>query len=959
MEIPGYAIERELGAGAMATVYLATQRSLERRVALKVMAAALAADPEFCERFLREGRMLARLSQPNTVTIHDIGHVGDLYYMAMEYLPGGTLKERIARGVAPAEALDWLRQIARALGYAHAQGLVHRDVKPANILFRADGTAVLSDFGIAKSRDERTRFSQAGFSVGTPGYMSPEQARGQPLDGRADLYSLGVVFYEMLTGQPPYRGNDSLSTALAQLTEPLPELPPVHGRYQGILRGLLAREPGERFADADALLAALDRLPPPAPAEEAGATRIMPLPPALEPLASVPSAVPARGTASAASPSPRAGGRRIAGLLAAALAGLLALAGGGYWWFGRAPEAEPGAAAGPALATPASRDRPLRLEGRQSLFQRVLGKPGARLFDAPGALGEGRALPAFAVFYVYRRQTLGETLWLEVGAGNDGRRDGWLPAAQVVEWRHNLVLRFAARSGRAPALFLRDASSLERLLADPQQARAMREAARSGGAGPLLGVEPVESAVPAERFYLLPILEARAILAAGGQPAQLLRVASLDPGDTAPAGEGAAPAGAAPRLAIVLVVDTSASMRPYLERLGRLVGDLPRRLAERAGPGGVGFALVGFGGAAGADAPAQVLAALDAGGDPRRFVEATGRLAAVATDGPDGREDAFAGVMRAVGGLDWSAYDGRLILLISDAAALPGRDPQGHTGLDAAEVREAARARGIGLFALHLGGAPGTPEQALAERQYRTLSGDPDPRLGEFYVPAGAAAGAFEAAFDGLATAFAGLLQAARDGSPSPPAPAAGTDLAARSAALGRALRLAFLGRRAASRAPSLDSAWTSDRDPSDPLRPAFEVCVLVSRQQLGDFRQGLKAMVAALHQRRTTPEAFFLALAGSSARLLRDPATLGQGPLDGARLGEYLEGLPYLGTALGMTPTRWLSLSAAEQEAFVDELEAKIHLYEILLADPANWVRFGAAPADAALYRLPLSALP
>ncbi|MDV7214168.1 serine/threonine protein kinase, partial [Azotobacter beijerinckii] len=187
----------------------------------------------------------------------------------------------------------------------------------------------------------------------------------------------------------------------------------------------------------------------------------------------------------------------------------------------------------------------------------------------------------------------------------------------------------------------------------------------------------------------------------------------------------------------------------------------------------------------------------------------------------------------------------------------------------------------------------------------------------------------------------------------------AGTDLAARSVALGRALRLEFLGRRAASRAPSLDSAWTSDRDPSDPLRPAFEVCVLVSRQQLGDFRQGLEAMVAALHQRRTTPEAFFQALAGSSARLLRDPATLGQGPLDGARLGEYLEGLPYLGTALGMTPTRWLSLSAAEQEAFVDELEAKIHLYEILLADPANWVRFGAAPADAALYRLPLSALP
>ena len=136
--IPGYDIEGEIGEGAMASVYLATQRSLERKVALKVMAAALAADPSFCERFLREGKTLARLSHPHTVTIHDIGNVGELYYMAMEYLPNGTLKERIAAGLTPEQGLTLIRQIASALGYAHARGLVHRDVKPANILFRAD-----------------------------------------------------------------------------------------------------------------------------------------------------------------------------------------------------------------------------------------------------------------------------------------------------------------------------------------------------------------------------------------------------------------------------------------------------------------------------------------------------------------------------------------------------------------------------------------------------------------------------------------------------------------------------------------------------------------------------------------------------------------------------------------------------------------------------------------------------
>lgn len=255
IELPGFDIERELGEGAMATVYLATQRSLQRKVALKVMAAALAADPSFAERFLREGRTLARLSHPNTVTIHDIGNVGSCYYMAMEYLPNGTLKERIQQGLDPELGLVYVRQVAAALGYAHSQGLVHRDVKPANILFRADGTAVLSDFGIAKSIEDNTQFTQVGFAVGTPSYMSPEQARGQEIDGRADLYALGVVLYEILTGKLPYNGKDSLSTALAHLTEPLPELPIEQGRYQDILRQLLAKDPAERFPTAGALIA--------------------------------------------------------------------------------------------------------------------------------------------------------------------------------------------------------------------------------------------------------------------------------------------------------------------------------------------------------------------------------------------------------------------------------------------------------------------------------------------------------------------------------------------------------------------------------------------------------------------------------------------------------------------------------------------------------------------------------
>ncbi len=394
IELPGFDIERELGEGAMATVYLATQRSLQRKVALKVMAAALAADPSFAERFLREGRTLARLSHPNTVTIHDIGNVGSCYYMAMEYLPNGTLKERIQQGLDPELGLVYVRQVAAALGYAHSQGLVHRDVKPANILFRADGTAVLSDFGIAKSIEDNTQFTQVGFAVGTPSYMSPEQARGQEIDGRADLYALGVVLYEILTGKLPYNGKDSLSTALAHLTEPLPELPIEQGRYQDILRQLLAKDPAERFPTAGALIAALDRLAPsaleatqirplatpqgsprasnPPPAEPA------PMPPAdlggLQPVSiQLPPVTPSAGGATppppppsqAAKPpsppppplppaKPRAGGSRTPLIAAAAAAVLLAI-GGGAWWLLGSGDAPSAADPAPLGQTPADK----------------------------------------------------------------------------------------------------------------------------------------------------------------------------------------------------------------------------------------------------------------------------------------------------------------------------------------------------------------------------------------------------------------------------------------------------------------------------------------------------------------------------------------------------------------------------------------------------------------------------
>ncbi|MDO6460440.1 serine/threonine-protein kinase [Granulosicoccaceae sp. 1_MG-2023] len=261
MQIPGYTLKSKLGQGGMASVFLAVQNSLDREVAIKVMDPRMADDPAFCERFLKEGRIAARVSHhPDIVTIFDIGQAAGFYYMAMEYLPGPNLKDLLKDGPYRGDTLAVIRQIAGALGMAHAEGFVHRDVKPANILFKSDGSAALSDFGIAKSVSNETQLTAVGFAVGTPEYMSPEQAMGQSLDHRSDIYSLGVMFYEMLTGEKPYLGQDPFSTALKHINDPLPVLPVEQGDYQPLLDGMLAKDPAARFPDAAALIAAVDQL---------------------------------------------------------------------------------------------------------------------------------------------------------------------------------------------------------------------------------------------------------------------------------------------------------------------------------------------------------------------------------------------------------------------------------------------------------------------------------------------------------------------------------------------------------------------------------------------------------------------------------------------------------------------------------------------------------------------------
>lgn len=296
VQIPGFKLIRKVGEGGMATVYLAMQESLDREVALKVMSPTLAANAAFCEQFMKEGRIAARLTHPHLMTVHDIGEEHGVYYLASEYLPAGTLRDRM-EGIGVAEALEIAREVASGLGFAHESGFVHRDVKPGNIMFRNDGTAVLADFGIAKAIKATASQTMTGTTIGTPDYMSPEQAQANPVDGRADLYSLGAVLFECLAGHKPYRAGDPYTVALMHVTEPLPKLPEQLAWLQPLIDKLMAKDPNARFSNAEAFILECERLvaahPEIQPRAEKRTTRKRKVVPRADAASAMPSSLPA------------------------------------------------------------------------------------------------------------------------------------------------------------------------------------------------------------------------------------------------------------------------------------------------------------------------------------------------------------------------------------------------------------------------------------------------------------------------------------------------------------------------------------------------------------------------------------------------------------------------------------------------------------------------------------------
>ena len=251
--IRGYRFIEKLGTSSHSSVYLAERESTGVKVVLKVLQQIPDANDESIaafDRFLQEYELIAEIDHPNIVSIYDLGVADDHAHIAMEYLDGGDLRQQIAKRITAAMATQYLRQVASALSKIHEVGILHRDLKPANIMLREDSSVALIDFGLAKRLRLEMEITGSGEIFGTPYYMSPEQGHGDPVDERSDIYSLGVIFYEMLTGEKPFQADSAMGIIYKHAQEPLPLLPARIAEYQSLLNMMLAKNPTDRLQSA-------------------------------------------------------------------------------------------------------------------------------------------------------------------------------------------------------------------------------------------------------------------------------------------------------------------------------------------------------------------------------------------------------------------------------------------------------------------------------------------------------------------------------------------------------------------------------------------------------------------------------------------------------------------------------------------------------------------------------------
>jgi serine/threonine-protein kinase PpkA len=621
-----------------------------------------------------------------------------------------------------------------------------------------------------------------------------------------------------------------------------------------------------------------------------------------------------------------------------------------------------------ALAVQAQQ-RPLLMEGKKTLYQRVLSIPDARLYQTPDEQSASQPAVPFSVFYVYAR----DKGWLKLGYDSYGRIAGWMPEDQSIVWNQALTVAFKDPQDTQRVMLFRDRASLKKLIDDDDReayARLYRAVVESEKIpdNPVVAIQPRAFVDIREDFYLVPIKQHEDVYL-GSEQARLLQVASVPlldkDAETRRAEQAAAGAGGY-RSGIHFVIDATQSMGPYIDRTREAVRKVYAAIARQGLNNQVNFALTAF-----RDNTEQVpeldyltrqFVSLQQGADAEEFFRRVDTLEPATISSRDYREDAYAGIKAAIENTDWSGFDARYVILITDAGPRDSNDSLGATGLSAEALRQLAYDKGISIWVLHLRSDSPLADHQRAEDRYRKLSYYPG--IGDFYY--GVELGKvdeFGKVLEVLSNQITQQVLATVNGVPPLPIPerkSAGTqdrqlaDLQQKVEKLGNALRLRYLQKHAGEPVPKVFDAWMVDRDFSNPAKPSVEVRVLLTRDQLSDLKSVLQQVLELAEEGVLTPQNFLDDLKSLAASISRDPASVagnvigGEGNLaDLGYMREYIEDLPYTGEVMNLSLARWEEWSAKEQIEFMNRLESKINYYQALHDHTDLWVTPGGGPVN------------
>lgn len=659
-----------------------------------------------------------------------------------------------------------------------------------------------------------------------------------------------------------------------------------------------------------------------------------------------------------------------------------------------------------AAPAPVFAERPLPLEGKQTVFQRVVSNPGATLFaDSDNNATVISTPKTFTCFYVYERR--GEMFRVGVGAN---KSDGWLKSSDVTEWPQAITMVFTDPMGRQPVLFFKDHNQiLKACRADniknylSQYVTLFSEKARIPDDCPVLAMEPSgkDGSVSQQSFYLMPVLNIDTQFKDSGT--QLLQVASVDPGSWQAGKGGASPSGQLAtevaknngssekgnmKTAIAFVIDTTISMKPYIDQTVNVVKQIFDTMQKSVAKDNVAVAVVAFRSSMeqspGIEYTTKIVSDFKTVSSRKELETLLGQVKEATASTHAFDEDSLAGVKAAIDQLSWADYNGRAILLISDAGPLGADDATSQTGMSPEGMADYLRTNKIYLTAMHVKTPSGKQDHKYAEQSYMELSKLSDNRSSYLSIDASTpkkGANDFHKAASAMALTYKTMVEQVMENTELlPPSGAVGKtnetveDKAKRLAeATGYAMRLQFAGNAKGTAAPKVVEAWIADADlalleknPSDAAVPVVYPAVLLTKSQLSKLREQVKFIV-------TTAENAFLEdnesfnfydqLVSAAAQMSRDPTQFSHDPKANlAQRGvllDVLDGLPYKSRILGLQKDDWLNMSTGEKREFIKRLKGLIRRYDEYDRDLAHWESFGVKDSSQWVYRVPLSMLP